>query len=181
MHLYIERNRIIGQEKEVLTNNVEEDIQRCMFLPLFSTPLLYVSFTVHIFDSTALYLICYMKLLHIFLHTNLSSCPLYFLHCCIERNRLIEQEDEVLCATIEEAEVQSSKRYTNNNSISNTMHVLNVHPYQLWTIYNAYEYLVVVMFDVHMFALEKVGQVTWAWVVNHCKHQHNYKAKGKDS
>ena len=57
-------------------------------------------------------------------------------HCILfittlKKNRLIEQEDEVLCATIEEVEVQSSKRYTNSDSKSNTAHVLNVHPYQL--------------------------------------------------
>ena len=34
---------------------------------------------------------------------------------------------------------------------------------------------------VHMLASEKVGLVTWAWEVNHRKHQQNDKAKGKDS
>ena len=107
-------------------------------------------------------------------------------HCilCIatlKKNRVIEHEDEALWATVEEFGEQSSKKYANSSTKSNTKHVLNVHPYQLWTIYNAYAYLVVVMFNVHMFESEKVGQVTWAWVVNHHKHQHNDKAKGKDS
>jgi heterodisulfide reductase subunit B len=57
-------------------------------------------------------------------------------HCipCIatlKKKKLVEQEDEALCATTEEAEVQFSKRYTNSSTKSNTMHVLNVHPYQL--------------------------------------------------
>jgi hypothetical protein len=73
------------------------------------------------------FLCCYIEInrtvfifLHVFLHTNLPSCPLYFLHCYIERNRLVGQEDEILYATTEEAEVQSSKRYTNSDSKSNT-------------------------------------------------------------
>jgi hypothetical protein len=70
---------------------------------------------------------CYIEInrtvfifLHVFLHTNLPSCPLYFLNCYIERNKLIGQEDEVLYAIEEEAEIQSSKRYTNSDSKSNT-------------------------------------------------------------
>ena len=98
-----------------------------------------------------------------------------------KKTRLIEHEDEALCATAKEVRAQASKRYANISTKWNTMDVLNVHPYQLWTIYNVYAYLIVVMFDVHMFASEKVGQVTWAWLVNHHKHQHNNKAKGKDS
>ena len=58
-----------------------------------------------------------------------DHCILYII--TLKKNRLIEQEDEALCATTKEDEVKSSKRYTNNNSKSNTMHVLNVHPYQL--------------------------------------------------
>jgi hypothetical protein len=49
----------------------------------------------------------------------------------LEKKKLIEQEDEALCATAEEAEVQSSKRYSKNDSKSNIVHVLNEHPYQL--------------------------------------------------
>jgi DNA-binding MurR/RpiR family transcriptional regulator len=57
----------------------------------------------------------------------------HFILCIttLKKNRLIEQADEVLFATTEEDEVQSSKRYTNSDSKSNTVHVVNVHPYQL--------------------------------------------------
>jgi hypothetical protein len=49
--------------------------------------------------------------------------PTYLhVHCIfyIERNRLVGQEDEILYATTEEAEVLSSKRYTNCDGKSNT-------------------------------------------------------------
>jgi hypothetical protein len=38
------------------------------------------------------------------------------MHFYIERNKLIGEEDEILYATAEEAEVQSLKRYTNCDS-----------------------------------------------------------------
>jgi hypothetical protein len=46
---HIETNRITGQDKGLLTTNVEEDIQRCMLLLLFHIPLFCISFIVCIF------------------------------------------------------------------------------------------------------------------------------------
>jgi hypothetical protein len=50
------------------------------------------------------------------------------LHFHIERNIIIEQEEEALSAIGEEVEQQYSKRYTHNYSKAHTMHVLKVHP-----------------------------------------------------
>jgi hypothetical protein len=60
----------------------------------------------------------YLFFLHVFLHTNLPSCPLYVRYCYIERNNLVGHEDQLLYATVEGAEVQSSKMYTNYASKS---------------------------------------------------------------
>jgi hypothetical protein len=55
----------------------------------------------------------FLFILHVFVHTNLPSCPFHIRHWYLGRNRLVGQEDELLCATVEGSVVQSSKRYTN--------------------------------------------------------------------
>jgi hypothetical protein len=55
----------------------------------------------------------FLFLLDVCLHTNLPSCPLHIRHCCLGKNRLLGQEDELFCATTEGFVVQSSKSYTN--------------------------------------------------------------------
>jgi hypothetical protein len=55
----------------------------------------------------------FLFLLHVCLHTNLPSCPLYIQHCYLRKNRLVGQEDELFCGTTEGFAVQYSKRYTN--------------------------------------------------------------------
>jgi hypothetical protein len=89
VHYHIKTNRITRQEEEAFTRNVEEDIQRCMLISLFSSPLLCISFIVCLY-------------IYIFLDTNLPTCRLYFLHFYIERNKIIRQEEEVLTKNVEE-------------------------------------------------------------------------------
>jgi len=45
-------------------------------------------------------------------------------HCHIERNRVIEQEEELLTVAWEEAEEKCYRRYNHNDYESHTMHML---------------------------------------------------------
>jgi hypothetical protein len=54
----------------------------------------------------------FLFLLDVCLHTNLPSCALHIRRCCLGKNRLLGQGDELFCATAEGSVVQSSKRYT---------------------------------------------------------------------
>jgi hypothetical protein len=54
----------------------------------------------------------FLFLLDVCLHTNLPPCALHIRRCCLGKNRLLGQGDELFCATAEGSVVQSSKRYT---------------------------------------------------------------------
>ena len=69
--------------------------------------------------------------------------------------------------------------------------LLNISPIKKFRCIQFYGYLVLLMDNIqciclfsldvhlHMLALEKIGLVTWAWIVSHPRHQQIDKAKGK--
>jgi hypothetical protein len=72
---HIQTNRIAGENDEVLTASVEEDIEMCMIVLLFHIALFCISFIVCI----CVHLFYYMYMFCAFLHGNLSSLHT-FLH-----------------------------------------------------------------------------------------------------
>jgi hypothetical protein len=85
---FIETNRKTGQGKELLTRNVEESMQRCIFLPVFHIQLFFI-YSVYICCTGLQLCFFFPWILHIFLYINLSSCQFYFLCCYLEINKFV--------------------------------------------------------------------------------------------
>jgi hypothetical protein len=82
---HIQTNKIVGKNKGVLTTVVDKEIERYILVLLFHILLFCISFIICI----CVHLVYCMKILHTFLHNNLSSCPLYFLCHYIEKIRTL--------------------------------------------------------------------------------------------